>query len=453
MLRAEGEPLYYTLTSRPADAVLFRTPQRDITTREFLGHAQEIAQGWLRTLGDCRYIVNRCSDRYAFAVVLAAALISERVSILSGDHTEGGLAALTRRYPGAYCLGDEAAEMKASALIDCAINSGTDSGPAIPPDRVVAIVHTSGTTGEPAGHLKRWGALTQRTVAAAYRFGFDQDTTANILATVPPQHMYGFETSVLLPLHANVATWCGPAFYPGDVQRALERMPSPRVLITTPLQMRAQLEAGLALPPLARVISATAPLADALAAAAESAWSTEVNEIFGATEVGSIASRRTLKSELWSLYSEVALRLEGTDRATDLVVTAPFADPCPLNDLIVPEPDGQFRLLGRKADMVKLGGKRASLAGLNTVLNAIDGVVDGIFVAPDDLDQRPTARLLAFVVAPERSAAEILAALRGKIDPIFLPRRVIRVDALPRNQVGKLPHDALATLRAAAGEV
>ena len=82
-------------------------------------------------------------------VVLAAALISERVSILSGDHTEGGLAALTRRYPGAYCLGDEAAEMKASALTDCAINSGTDSGPAIPPDRVVAIVHTSGTTGAP----------------------------------------------------------------------------------------------------------------------------------------------------------------------------------------------------------------------------------------------------------------------------------------------------------------
>lgn len=439
-----GERLSYELTSRAADAVLFRTAERDITAGEFVGHAREIARGWDGTLGGCRYIVNRCRDRYGFAVVLAAALMSERASILSGDQTDGGLAALAGRYRGARSVGDEAAETKVAGV--------TSAIPAIPPDRVVAIVHTSGTTGEPAGHSKRWGALTQRSVAADQRFGFDRDAPANILATVPPQHMYGFETSVLLPLHADVATWCGPAFYPGDVQRALERMPPPRVLVTTPLQMRAQLEAGLALPPLARVISATAPLPGALAAAAESAWSTEVHEIFGATEVGSIASRRTLEGELWSLYPDVALRLGGTDSAADLVVTAPFADPCPVNDLIVPEPEGQFRLLGRKADMVKLGGKRASLSGLNMVLNAIDGVVDGIFVAPDDLDQRPTARLLAFVVAPERSPAEILAALRGKIDPIFLPRRVIRVDALPRNQVGKLPHQAVAMLRAAAGE-
>jgi acyl-coenzyme A synthetase/AMP-(fatty) acid ligase len=445
MPRTEGEPLSYSLMSRAAEAVLFRTAQRDITASRFLGDAQRLAGRWEHSLAGCRYVVNQCRDRYAFAVALAAALLSDKVSILSGDHTEGGLAALARRYPTACSVGDEAVDPEP-------LPHGAVVMPAIPPDRVIAIVHTSGTTGEPAGYPKRWGALTQRTWAAAKRFCFDADSPANVLATVPPQHMYGFETSVLLPLHAAAATWCGPAFYPVDVQRALDRMPPPRVLVTTPLQMRAQLAAGLSMPPLARVISATAPLPPELAAAAEGAWSTQVSEIFGATEVGSIASRRTLDGELWSLYPEVGLRPEQTGSAADLVVTAPYADPCPVNDLIVPEPDGQFRLLGRKADMVKLGGKRASLAGLNAVLNAIEGVVDGIFVAPDDLDRRPTARLLAFVVAPERSATEILAALRGKIDPIFLPRRVIRVDALPRNEFGKLRQDAVASLCAAAGE-
>jgi len=102
--------------------------------------------------------------------------------------------------------------------------------------------------------------------------------------------------------------------------------------------------------------------------------------------------------------------------------------------------------------MIKLGGRRASLAELNRILTGIDGVLDGQFIAPDDLDRRPTARLLVFVVAPERSADDILAALRGRIDPPFLPRRVIRVDELPRNDVGKLTEQALGQLRARAGD-
>ena len=120
--------------------------------------------------------------------------------------------------------------------------------------------------------------------------------------------------------------------------------------------------------------------------------------------------------------------------------------PVPLADELELSEDGRFRLLGRRADMVKLGGRRASLAGLNRILTGLDGVRDGIFVVPDDLDQRSTARLLAFVVAPERSAPSILAELRDRVDPIFLPRRVVHVDALPRNALGKLPRQAVLDL-------
>ena len=42
--------------------------------------------------------------------------------------------------------------------------------------------------------------------------------------------------------------------------------------------------------------------------------------------------------------------------------------------------------------MIKLGGRRESLAALNRVLIGIDGVTDGVFLAPEDLDTRPTAR-------------------------------------------------------------
>jgi acyl-coenzyme A synthetase/AMP-(fatty) acid ligase len=55
-------------------------------------------------------------------------------------------------------------------------------------------------------------------------------------------------------------------------------------------------------------------------------------------------------------------------------------------------------------------------------------------------------RIIAFVVAPGLDDAAIMAALRESLDPVFLPRRLVRVDALPRNDTGKIRRDALLAL-------
>ena len=267
---------------------------------------------------------------------------------------------------------------------------------------------------------------------------------------VPPHHMYGFETTVLLPLHTPVATWCGPAFYPQDVVAALRSVPAPRVLVTTPLQIRTLLHASIDLPPIERIVSATAPLFPDMAQAAEKRWKTRVVEIFGATEVGSIAGRRTVGGDVWTTYARVRLHQASPDAET--LVSGPHAEAYPLSDIIEILDDRHFRLVGRRLDVIKLGGRRASLAELNRILAELDGVIDGQFVAPEDLDHQPTARLLVFVVAPERSAEDLLAELRHRIDPLFLPRRIIKVDMLPRNDVGKLTHQALGALRAQISE-
>jgi acyl-coenzyme A synthetase/AMP-(fatty) acid ligase len=52
------------------------------------------------------------------------------------------------------------------------------------------------------------------------------------------------------------------------------------------------------------------------------------------------------------------------------------------------------------------------------------------------------------VVAPTLDAAQITHALRERIDPAFLPRPLLLVDALPRNETGKLPQHALHALAA-----
>ena len=418
----------YSLIDRPADAPLFLTPSGPIPASAFLADAAALAG----RLPPGAHILNLCRDRYRFALGIAAALIAGRVSLLCGDPSPSVVASLLDRYPDTATVGDADAYRMPDAPAATAF--------AIAGDRLAAIVFTSGSTGAPVAHEKRWAALVARTRAAADRFGLTERSPASVIGTIPPGHMYGLETTVLLPFHAPCATWCGPAFFPADVQAALAAVPAPRILVTTPLQLRSL--DTLAAPALQTIISATAPLDPALAAEAEARWSTDIVEIFGATECGSIATRRTTATDAWTPYPGVTLRQ--TDAAP--CVQAAFTPDVPLADEIDLAPDGTFRLLGRRTDLVKLGGRRASLAGLNQILTGLDGVRDGIFVVPDDLDSRSNARLVAVVVAPGRTIPGLLADLRGRIDPVFLPRRVIQVEALPRNSLGKLPRQAVLDL-------
>ena len=136
-------------------------------------------------------------------------------------------------------------------------------------------------------------------------------------------------------------------------------VPGPRLLVTTPLQLRAFLQAALDLRPLTRVVSATAAIDPAMAAAAERAWDTILVEIFGATELGSVATRRTVTGELWHTYPGLELIAAGAA----VQVSAPHAAPAPLDDAIGWQGGPHFALLGRHSDVVKLGGRRASLSG------------------------------------------------------------------------------------------
>jgi acyl-coenzyme A synthetase/AMP-(fatty) acid ligase len=58
----------------------------------------------------------------------------------------------------------------------------------------------------------------------------------------------------------------------------------------------------------------------------------------------------------------------------------------------------------------------------------------------------PVTRLVAFVVAPGETSDSILTTLRTKMAPVFLPRPIYLVDALPRNHTGKLVKEDVETL-------
>ena len=120
------------------------------------------------------------------------------------------------------------------------------------------------------------------------------------------------------------------------------------------------------------------------------------------------------------------------------------------SDLVELHGTDRFSLRGRRADLLEVAGKRASLGELTRQLLAIPGVEDGVVVQLDEEGAGGVRRIAAVAVAPTLGERAILDALRRVVDPVFLPRRLRLVPALPRNETGKLPRSALLQLLAAA---
>lgn len=435
-------PTLPLIAHRRLDAVLAWRDRGQVSVSQFLDHVDQVAA----LLPPGRHVLNLCGDHYRFTVALAACIVSGRVSLLPSTYTPEMLRQMRRIAPDVFCIVDQdngGADLPTFRYPDWAPAPGAHAViPSIDAEQVIAQVYTSGSTGMPEPHVKRWGSLVRNVRAEAERLGV---TSAHaVLGTVPAQHMYGLESTVLMPLQSGGALHARRPFYPADICAELEGLPRPRVLVTTPYHLRAVLAEQAALPASDLVVSATAPLSRDLALEAEIRFAAPLFEIYGCTETGQIASRRTTSGDVWQSFADVRLRCDGDGIWAE---GGHIEAPTPLNDIIelMGADPTRFLLRGRHTDLVNIAGKRASLGYLNHQLNAIPGVRDGVFLLPpDDGDAagEGVRRLVALVVAPELTRAALLRALRERIDAAFLPRPLVFVEALPRNAAGKLPDHA-----------
>jgi len=315
--------------------------------------------------------------------------------------------------------------------------------PAIAAGMHAVSLLTSGSTGAPQPHAKTWGTLVGDVRAAVGRLsallGRPSLAGLTLVATVPVQHSYGIESSVLLALVGGAAFDSGRPFFPADVAKALASVPQPRALVTTPFHLKTLLLSGIALPPVDLILSATAPLSPQLAAQAEEAMGGALIEIYGSTESGQVATRRPTQSEVWETFGEIRVHADqdaaGAER---FIFSGDFIpEPTPMADVLELVDDRRFRLLGRANDLIHVAGRRSSLGYLNHHLNSIPGVADGAFWLPDEVADG-VVRPVAFVVAPTLDAQSIIASLRERVEAVFVPRRVVHVTAFPREGTGKL---------------
>lgn len=429
---------------------------RAVTAGQYLADVQALAV----RLPDQGALVNLCTDRYRFAVGLGAAMVKGHPSLLPPNALPATLAGLKQRHPTLYALTDDAdLVLPQIPLIRCEADglAGSVNGPwpALPAEQVAATLLTSGSTGEPQPHAKAWGALVTNIRAEADRLAEMLGAGSNpgaalagwsLVATVPGQHSYGFESSVLLAMLSGAAFDAGRPYFPADIADALARLPRPRALVTTPFHLKTFLAADVALPEVDVVLCATAPLSPQLAREAEARLGASLIEIYGCTEAGQVATRRTAASEVWQTFGALRLSRREADEEQYWVHGGHVLEPTRLSDVLDLLDDRHFRLLGRANDVINVAGKRSSLAHLNYHLNSLPGVQDGAFWLPDD-QADAVVRPVAFVVAPELSSRQIIDGLRARVEAVFLPRKVVQVPALPREATGKL---TVQTLRAFA---
>lgn len=413
-------PLIYRFD--PEAPLLYRDDGAPVTQAVFVAQAVALSRQWT----SAKAIINLCENRYHFLLALVAASLRDTVSLLPPSRGAEHLAAIRNAYPDALTVGE---------LTPPDVTPWQGEPPRLPAELPLMKVFTSGSTGAPKPNVKTWGGLAQTITGSSRALGLS-GARASLLATVPTQHMYGLETVGLMPLLGNAAGSIQRPFYPADIAQALTLLPAPRVLVTTPVHLRALAGARIAMPELSGIISATAPLDHELALAAESALGAPVREIYGCSETASIAARRTADGPDWTLYDGVEIRFEG-DSGT--VYSPALARPFMLPDRIQPVGDNRFRLLGRRGDLVNVAGKRCSLSELTRTLLSIPGVEDGVVFLPTEDARRPAA----LVVAPRLSDGALRRELLNRIDAVFLPRPLRRIPRLPRNEVGKLPHARL----------
>ena len=412
----------------------FSITDKSRTTRaELLAHALSLS----KQLPDKCFAVNLCQDRYLFTVAFLAVILNKQINLLPPNQTPRVIDDLLLNYEQSYCIVDSPTGFSGEHFFvtkDRFNNEGFEPPP-VDIDQIISISFTSGSTGKPKAIKKTWREFQQGAQLALNRFGLQEKQLA-MVSTVPPQHMYGLETSLFWPFFSSLCIDSSRPFFPLDIRQTIQSSDRPCMLISTPMHLKACCRTGTSWPRVDMVLSSTAPMSYALAVQVEHCFRAPLFEIFGSTETLSYASRRLTKNEKWQPYQGINVSLQNNNF---IVKGGHLNQAIQLDDQFHIDANGQFTVLGRSTDLIKVAGKRTSLPELNRIINAIAGIDDAVFF------QNGTDRVSAFVVT-QLSKKDILDELKQSIDEVFLPRPLYRVELLPRNAMGKITHSKLEQL-------
>ena len=373
--------------------------------------------------------------------------------------------------PAAFLRGDDAATL-----------STLDAPRAYEPDTAF-VMWTSGTTGEPKPILHTHSAyfeLLDRVLGPLRAKPRDPSRPASPNLIAVSLSLNAGIYNVLFGLRAGAPIVVMDGFTPSGFAALVRRFAiRSTVLPPAAMTMLADDPSVTDLAPLRYVRSITAPLSPIQARRFTEKFGVTVLNGYGQAEIGEVigwtaADAREHPEKIGAVgrpHPGVSVKvLDETDAAAApdavgrLLVRPPsmaagYADGAGLADRIDPEgfvdtgdlarvdPDGFVWIEGRSGDVINRGGNKVFPEHVAEVLRLVPDVADaGVVGVPDD---RLGAVPVAFVVGGGSVTDDELRAMcREHLAPYKVPVAFHRVDALPRNQVGKLLRPDLIALHA-----
>ncbi|GAA2732483.1 acyl-CoA synthetase [Streptomyces nogalater] len=477
-------PLFPALADGPPDMAALRFGPRTLTYGALAGAAGALAA---RLEGTGRVAV-WATPELETAVAVTGALLAG-VAAVPLNPKSGGKELehiLTDSAP-TLVLAAPGAELPSSVGDLPRIDVDAFATGALPEERAAdgdpaLIVYTSGTTGPPKGAVlpRRALAATLDALADAWQW-----TGGDVLVhALPLFHVHGLVLGVLGPLRRGGAVRHLGRFTPEGVARELND--GATMLFGVPTMYHRLAEALPGDPGLAGALararllvsgSAALPVHDHERIAA--ATGRRVIERYGMTETLMNTSVRAdgearagtvgvplpgveLRlveedgTELtdWDGESVGEIQVRGPNLFTeylnrpDATAAAFTADGFfRTGDMAVREPDGYVRIVGRKAtDLIKSGGYKIGAGEIENALLEHPGVREAAVTGEPDADLGE--RIVAWIVPADPKsppgAEELADHVARRLAPHKRPRVVRYLDALPRNDMGKIMKRALA---------
>ncbi|HSS07371.1 MAG TPA: AMP-ligase, partial [Rhodanobacteraceae bacterium] len=183
------------LTVAEPDRVFAWRDGHALPVSRFLADVHAVAA----SLPSACYAVNLCEDRYAFLVGFCAVVTRGQTNLLPPSRAVHAIEEVLAGHPGSYALGDAPRDGMSAHYVQIRLDAHAAAAasevPQIDGEQIVAIGFTSGSTGQPKANPKAWSSVqassahNTRTLGAA--LGLAPGDLAHVVATVPPQHMYG----------------------------------------------------------------------------------------------------------------------------------------------------------------------------------------------------------------------------------------------------------------------
>lgn len=338
------------------------------------------------------------------------------------------------------------------------------------PDQTALMIYTSGTTGRPKGAQITHGNLTANITGLHSAWGWREDDI--LLHVLPIFHVHGLVVALHGALHAGATTIMLPKFAPQITLETLVERRCTLFMAVPTIHKRLvgwERSAEYDLSHMRLLTSGSDRLPDDLFARYQTLFGHTLLERYGMTETGMNLSN-PLNGE--RRVGSVGLPLPGVEaRVVDPETDKPLSDGevgevqirgahvfkgywqmpektraafthdgwLRTGDLGLREPDGYFTLKGRSKDLIITGGLNVYPPEVELVLSELPTIAaSAVIGCPDDEWGEQIAAVIVLKAGESLTEADVIAYCRTKLASYKIPRRVMFVDALPRNALGKV---------------